>query len=298
MLGLKALTRDVAQALACVFCRPGPALLRGAAIMRPFISVVFAAAVFAQQSSSTIAYSTKDGMETVEIRNFTYEVTGANVPGRPKDQRLVLRKTVASKQVLGDIGVEAKTTVEAWPLGADLKQKPIYAVTLEGVESRTVENALLVFDRGVEELEWWSVHKLGNGQHLFDTYVPLVKFSISREILTMRYVGLEVPPDDAADNRFKEPHVVAVLTYASEDKVIREALLTCDQPQQARLLRSYADESREVSASGGKTIKITFTQNYPSPPAPVTVSIPIVNDDLDLAHAQLPPKLHVVAWRR
>jgi hypothetical protein len=30
-----------------------------------------------------------------------------------------------------------------------------------------------VFARGVEEVSWWSIHKLGNGQRLFDTYVPV-----------------------------------------------------------------------------------------------------------------------------
>ena len=34
--------------------------------------------------------------------------------------------------------------------------------------------------------------KLATTQRLFDTYVPLVHFSISREMLTERYVGLEV----------------------------------------------------------------------------------------------------------
>ena len=53
-------------------------------------------------------------------------------------------------------------------------------------------------DRGLEEVAWWSVYRLGTGQHLFDTYVPVVSFSISREIMELRYVGLEVPPDDAS----------------------------------------------------------------------------------------------------
>src|ERR1039457_6099956 len=91
------------------------------------------------------------------------------------------------------------------------------------------------------------IYKLGSGQHLFDTYVPLLSFSISRETVTTRYVGLEVPPDDTGDMRLKQPNVVAVLTYASEDRLIREALVTCDDPKQAQLLRSYADTTRAVS---------------------------------------------------
>ncbi len=203
------------------------------------------------QSSSSISYASKDGAATVEIRNVTYEVTDARVPGRPPNERLVLRKTVQSKHVIDDIGVEATLTLEAWPLGVDLKQKPIYSVALAGVDGQTMDGALWVASRGAEEVEWWSVHKLGTGQHLFDTYVPLVRFSISRETLTLRYVGLETPPDDTADKR-----------------------------------------------PDGRAIKISFSQNYPSAPNTTSLSIPILRDELDLAHAQLPPRVHVAAWRR
>jgi hypothetical protein len=269
---------------------------------------------FQAQSSSTISYIVKGDEKIVETHNVTYDVTGEQVPGRPAGERLVLRKTTQEKQVLGDEGEEATTTLEAWPFGADLKLKPLYALTLTGTGAEKVSDALWVVSRGTEEVDWWSVYKLGTAQHLFDTYVPLLKFSISLDFQTMRYVGLEVPPDDTADKRLKEAHVVAVLSYASEDKVIREALLTCDDPKQAGLLRSFADSMREISlvegprqsrtAPGAKAvepsrkIRIISSQQYPSPPSPVEVLIPIVGDDLDLAHAQLPPKIHIAAWRR
>ena len=61
------------------------------------------------------------------------------------------------------------------------------------VDAKTVDGALLVILRGLEDTQWWSVYKLGTGERLFDTYVPLLGFSIRRDIQTMRYVGLEVP---------------------------------------------------------------------------------------------------------
>jgi hypothetical protein len=213
---------------------------------------------------------------------------------------------------LDQIGVEATTTIEAWPLGTGLDEKPLYAVRLTGVDARTVDNALVEFSRGLEEVEWWSIHKLGTGEHLFDTYVPLLRFSISRETLTLRYVGLEVPPDDVADRQLREPHVVAILTYASGEGLIREALLTCDDPTEARGLRSYADEERTVSlaetlagstqghrtSKTARSIKILFSQSFPSPPNTLSVVVPLLGDSLDLGHAQLPPHLHLAAWRR
>ena len=248
------------------------------------------------QSASTIDFSSAaDGSETVEIRNISHEVTGTQVPGRPSGERLLLRKTTHSKQVLGDIGLEATVTLEAWRLGEDPRQKPLYTLTVAGEDARTIDNALLAVSRGLEETEWWSVYKLGSGQHLFDTYVPLLSFSISRETVTTRYVGLEVPPDDTKDARLKQPNVVGVLIYASEDRLIREALVTCDDPKQAQLLRSYADTTRAVSWTEG-ALKLSFSQNYPSPPNTVELRIPVRRDDLDLTHTQLPPRMHVTPY--
>jgi hypothetical protein len=257
--------------------------------MKLYGCLIAMACALAAQPVSSYRYTVKGDEKTIEITNVNYQVTSTD---------LVVRMTTHSKQIIGDMGMEASTITEAWKLGADLKTKPIYAVTVEGSESRIVEDALFVVSRGLEEVEWWSVYKLANGAHLFDTYVPLVKFSISRDTLTMRYAGLEVPEDNAKDARLREPHVVAVLTYASDAKVIREALITCDDLKQAPLLRSFADESRTLTESGGKSLRVTFTQDFPSPPAPVTLVIPIAGDDLDLAHAQLPAHVHVAAWKR
>jgi hypothetical protein len=225
------------------------------------------------------------------------------VPGRPRDERLLLRNTTHSKEVVGDIGMDSTVTLEAWPLGQDMRQKPLYNLTVAGADGRAVDNALFVVLRGLEETPWWSAYKLGSGQHLFDTYMPLVSFSISRETVEIRYVGLDAPGDDTKDTRLKQPSVVAVLTYASEDHVIREALLTCDDPQKAALLRSYADTTRTVSlledaSQPTRTLKLYFSENYPSPPDPVEIRIPVRNDDLDLTHAQLPPQMHLSPWRR
>src|SRR5207249_4153146 len=81
---------------------------------------------FEQQSQSTIAYKNENQAEAVEIKNVVYELAGSGIPGRPQDERLVLRKTTRTKQIVDEIGIEATTTVEAWPLGVDPKDKPLY----------------------------------------------------------------------------------------------------------------------------------------------------------------------------
>lgn len=264
------------------------------------VLVVFAPGIFSQayqgQSASTFSVTTKDKEQTVEISNVVYEVTGTGNP------LLVLRKSTRTKQVLSDIGEDATTTVEAWRLGTDFRQKPLYVVKTNGVDPVVIDNEVLQISRGLEEVEWWSIYKLASGEHLFDTYTPLTKFSISRETLTPRYVGLEVPPDDIKDARLKDQHVVGVVTYASAAKVVREALITADDPKQAQLLRSFADCSRVVEGveKDGvvRSIRVTIRQNFPAAPNPVAVTIPLSGDDLDPAHAQLPAKMRVAVWKR
>ena len=147
---------------------------------------------------------------------------------------------------------------------------------------------------------------------MFDTFLPLVQFSVSRELVEPRYVGLQVPDDDDKDARLREPNIVAVLTYASADHVIREALITCDRAKLAQLLRSFADTTRKLAlveheqpAAAGKrsgepsrTLTLAFSENYPSAPATRVISIPIINGNLDLAHVQAPAGVHVAAWKR
>ncbi|HVO98650.1 MAG TPA: hypothetical protein VMT15_11315 [Bryobacteraceae bacterium] len=250
-----------------------------------------AASALIAQPVSSYRYTAKGDERIVEITNVNYELVPAD---------LVLRTTTNIKQNLGDIGVEALTTVEAWKLGVDLKTKPLYTVKSPGTDSRTVDGEVFAISAGVEEVEWWSVYSVATGAHLFDTYVPLASVNIDRASLTMRYIGLEVPEDDTKDARLKDPHVVAVVSYASSEKVIREALITCDDSKQAAQLRSFADESRTMNAGTelAPAVHLSFSQNYPSPPATVSLTIPIAKDDLDLAHAQLPAKMHVAAWRR
>jgi hypothetical protein len=271
------------------------------------------------QSTASFALAVKDGETIVDITNVAYATTGTYVPGRPTDERLVLRTTVRSHEVIGDKGVDEKVTVEAWPLGTDLAAKPLYAVTLEGAGATVEDNGILVFDRQTEELAWWSVYGLGNGAPMFDSHVPLLSFSITGEVQTLRYAGLEVPPDDAADPRLDEPHVVGVVSYASAEKVIRQGLITCDDAERARALRSYWDTTRELTlvltlvqgppqakkpdAKGWPdptlTLKLTWSAEPPDAPHPVTALIPIAaGDDLDLAHARLPPGFHIVDWQR
>jgi hypothetical protein len=246
---------------------------------------------FQTQSTSTIKYGSEKGADVIEVTNVSFEVV-SGVPGRTPAEFLMLRKTTRSKEVVGDIGLQASTTVEAWPLGVDPKQKPVYSLTVEGIDPATTGNELLVISRGLEEVEWWSVYKLGTGAHLFDTYTRLLEFAQDHP----RYAGVEVPPDDTKDKRLKAPNVVAVVTYASGERVLREALITCDDPKRAQLLRSFADANRTLTYSPSG-LRLEINQNYPAK-ALATITLPVAGDNLDVAHAQVPAGIHVALWTR
>jgi hypothetical protein len=296
--------------------RVGLALLTAGLLSAPALAAEAPAPVNAQ-STASFALAVKDGETIVDITNVAFATTGTYVPGRPTDERLVLRTTVRSHEVIGDKGVDEKVTVEAWTLGTDLASTPLYAVTLEGAGATVEDNGILVFDRQTEEVAWWSVYGLGDGKPMFDSHVPLLSFSITGEVETLRYAGLEVPPDDVADPRLAKPNVVGLVSYASAEKVIRQALITCDDAEQARALRSYWDTTRELTlvqgpprmkkpdAKAGRpgwpdptlTLKLTWSAEPPDEPHPVTVLIPVTEaDDLDLGHAKLPAGLHIAAW--
>jgi len=68
----------------------------------------------------------------------------------------------------------------------------------------------------------------------------------------------------------------------------------------AVMLRSLADSTRALAAieRPSRSITLSISQNYPSAPQTVTLTIPIVRDDLDLTHVQAPARLHVTAWKR
>jgi hypothetical protein len=256
------------------------------------------------QSPSTFSYGEQDGSKTVEINNVTYMTTGSGVPGRPQGEELVLRTTTHEKQIVDEEGGDFSVGVEAWPLGTDLTTKPLYSITLEGVGATVEDGNVILFDRGIEDISWWSVYTLGTGTLLFDTYVPLLSFSLSRQVGEPRYVGLDVPPDDETDPKLKDPQIVGVLAYAAADHVISRLLLTCSDVKRAAELRSYWDETRELSVLNATpaadnpklTLKIAWSANFPSAPNTVQALIPLKGDDLDAAHTKLPACMKAAPW--
>lgn len=245
------------------------------------------------RSESTIVQKVEHGDSVVEIRNTGFELAG----------KLVLRKTVQSREVIGDKGLESEVTLAAWPLGSDLaKKKPLYEVKSAGTDARTRNGEIWILENAADpDVPVWSVYTLATGRRLFRSHVPPLEFGVSQADGTLRYAGIEVPPDDAEDPRLRSRNVVAVLSYSAADHVIRETILTCEDPARAAELRSYFDEERTLETTdrvGGRYLRVTFRGSYPNRPDEKVITIPITKSGLDLAHAAMPPGFHLSFWER
>src|SRR5579872_6816441 len=86
---------------------------------------------FQAQSASSVSYTVQPDGEAVEIHNVAWQYTSSHVPGRPAEELLLLRTTTHEKNFLGDIAEPGTVTLEAWPLGVDPRQKPVYAVKVQ-----------------------------------------------------------------------------------------------------------------------------------------------------------------------
>jgi hypothetical protein len=245
-------------------------------------------------STSTFAYSDKDGERTVRIVNVEYRVTQIYHPG---EMWLVMRTTTRSTQIPGDKGWEAKLTLEAWPMGANLASKPLYAVEMPGSEATLLGGKLWqVLDATDPDVPVWSVLHVANGKQLLQSFVaPLnmrVESDHERNTFVDRYAGLYIPPDDAKDARLRDKHAVAVLSYVSDGSLLREALLTCDDTTRAADLRSYADTERTPAfVEKPAAIEVHFKPG-------TMVRVPISENDLNLTRAIVPGGLHLTAWKR
>lgn len=263
--------------------------------MRAWALVLCAGAPLAAQTASSYAYHADGSEKTVEITNVAYQVTQIYTPHQ---QWLVLRTTTRSKQILDDKGWESKIKLEAWPVGTDLRQKPLYALDVPGSEATLLGGELWQVMDGANDpdVPVWTLYRVATGQQVFQSFVaPLtMRVEISRTDQTFqdRYAGLYVPPDDVPDTRLRDKHVIGVIAYASSTGLLGEALLTCDDTRRAANLRSYGETERFLAfQETPAAIQLRFKPGS-------SIRIPISPNDMDLRGAVLPAGFHLSAWKR
>ena len=184
-----------------------------------YLALAVSACSLLAQPVSSYKYTVKGDEKTVEITNVNYEEL---------DSGLVLRMTTHLKHFVGEKGLKASTTTEAWKLGVDLKTKPLYSVTVEGTETRTVDGALFAVSRGLDETDWWSIYKIGNGAHLFDTYVPLSPPATLNVVIPIAGDDLDLPHAQLP------PHLHIAAWNASPTEVVSGVETRHDRSRRSR----------------------------------------------------------------
>jgi hypothetical protein len=250
---------------------------------------------FSDRAASSIAYSGgKEEEQAVETVNVAYRYFGFP-PLR------TVRSTVRTREVFGVKGFEGSVTLEAWPFGAQLSNKPLYTIAVTGLGFSVENRELWQVDREVDgNHPWWSIYTISTGRHLFDTTAELLSFRFDLAGGPYRYAGAYSMLSDSADARLRDPHAICLLTYASAEAVLRQVLISATDPDFARGLGSVDDTSIKLSlaGSGAKSqLRLAFEYDWPSSPHRLTILFPFVNGNLDVTHAQLPLGLHAAVFR-
>lgn len=211
--------------------------------------------------------------------NVGFRMVMVPVPGEPRPRRLLLRLEVTDSDVFASGPAEGRVRLDAWPLdGADDVKKPaLYTVVAPGRAATLDEDGTLVVERGSRR----SIYALSSGTWLYDAESQVSSFALEGD--RRRVIAVSSAEDDMP------PGSVAVLTYATNQTVLKRVLLSASDPTRARLLRSSVGLTRAVARLEDATRR---TLDLPLPAG--TVRIPMTGDDLDLARAQVPAGLSLV----
>lgn len=208
--------------------------------------------------------------------NVGFRMVMVPVPGEPRPRRLLLRLEVTDSDVFASGPAEGRVRLDAWPLdGADDVKKPaLYTVVAPGRAATLDEDGTLVVERGSRR----SIYALSSGTWLYDAESQVSSFALEGD--RRRVIAVSSAEDDMP------PGSVAVLTYATNQTVLKRVLLSASDPTRARLLRSSVGLTRAVARLEDSSRR---TLDLPLPAG--TVRIPMTGDDLDLSRAQVPAGL-------
>lgn len=208
--------------------------------------------------------------------NVGFRMAMVPVPGEPRPRRLLLRLEVTDSDVFASGPAEGRVRLDAWPLDGieDVKKPALFTIVAPGRAATIEDDGTLVVERGSRR----SIYALASGTWLYDAEAAVSSFTLEGE--RRRIIAVSSAEDDMPAG------AVAVVTYATSQKVLKRVLLTASDPTRARLLRSSVGLTRAVARLEDATRR---TLDLPLPAG--TVRIPMNGDDLDLARAQVPAGL-------
>jgi hypothetical protein len=225
--------------------------------------------------------------------------------------RMLLRLHLTRKWDVNSPEGEGHVRLDAFDAKSGASGEPLYTVEAEGSAATILPECLLRIDRGLEDFQWWQVNDLAAGTPLFETMAePLVFATLDDDqIRSTHAAGFYVPPDDEADKRLADPHVVGLLTLATDGKVATRFLVTATDPEKAAALRSYWDERRYLAvvetgkdgALGSATAEQPLSKRPLSleiswPVAGLALRLPLGPGGLKTEGATIPHGLQVASW--
>jgi len=163
--------------------------------------------------------------------------------------RMLLRLHMTANWDANSPESQGHVRLDAFDSKTGTSDKALYTVEADGSDAHILADCLFQIDRGLEDFEWWQINDLASGALLFETMAePLIFATLDDDqIRSGRAAGFYVPPDDEADKKLADAHVVGLLTLASDGKVTSRLLVTASDPEKAAALRSYWDERRYLS---------------------------------------------------
>lgn len=218
----------------------------------------------------------QDGRLDGRMVNVAFQTVSVPLADDPRPRRLLLRMEIFNADVFAARQGNSRVRVDAWPLdSADaVKAAPLYTLVTPGLGAMAGDDGTLVVDHGGRRSTW----SLSDGRWLYDADSAPAIFSAEGE--RRRVVALSAAEDDLP------PGSIAVLTYASSQKVLKRVMVSASDPHRARMLRASVSMIRPVARFEDATHR-TIDIGLPAG----MVRIPLDGDGLDLAHAQVPTGL-------
>ncbi len=256
------------------------------------LPVLGGAAAFLHWLSNRDGWVTLSGPSYFSVRDRQGQLEGrmADVHFQPvilprlKDHRPppILVRFDVSNSVFADSGAEGAVHLQAWPLKgpATLERTPLYNVTVPGRSARIQHGDLLMVSHGGGRK---SAYSLSNGRWLFDADAPIAVFTepdTSAAEGGRRLIAVAQSPDGVIGNG------VAVLAYATPERILSRVLLYAHDPVRARFLRGTVSMTRAVEridSAGKRVLELQLPAGL--------VRIGIQPDSLDLAAASVPDGL-------
>lgn len=218
-----------------------------------------------------------DGRMQARLVNVNFITALVAAPGQMRPRRLLLRLEVVNADVFAGTEGQGRVRLDAWALEDErsVLAPPLYTVIAPGRNGRLEDEALLMVEIGQRH----SAYSLSDGSWLYDADGPVAGFSQgqSRRMVAAAAADDEMPPGS-----------VAVVSYASAQKVLKRVLISASDATRARLLRTSISLIRPLVRNdemGRRWLDLTL-------PAGI-IRIPFLDDSLDLAHAVVPPGLAV-----